>query len=127
MSRRGLQKEAVKLSKILETDFSSSFLHFTSSSASLFKTSSSLYIKMGRFTEFMVIGRHLPTEREPTPKLYRMRIFAQNETVAKSRFWYFVRQLRKMKRSTGEIVAVHTVSFRRWMRSRMVVRVGRKW
>jgi len=126
MSRRGLQKEAVKLSKILETDFSS-FLHFTSSSASLFKTSSSLYIKMGRFTEFMVIGRHLPTEREPTPKLYRMRIFAQNETVAKSRFWYFVRQLRKMKRSTGEIVAVHTVSFRRWMRSRMVVRVGRKW
>lgn len=65
---------------------------------------------MGRFTEYMVIGRHLPTEREPTPKLYRMRIFAPNETVAKSRFWYFVRQLRKMKRATGEIVAIHAVS-----------------
>merc|ERR1719473_1665491 len=33
----------------------------------------------------MVIGRHLPTEREPVPPLYRMRIFAKNETVAKSR------------------------------------------
>ncbi|MCO5553564.1 hypothetical protein L7F22_007087 [Adiantum nelumboides] len=65
--------------------------------------------KMGRFTEYMVIGRHLPTEREPTPKLYRMRIFAPNETVAKSRFWYFVRQLRKMKRATGEIVAIHAI------------------
>lgn len=65
---------------------------------------------MGRFTEYMVIGRHLPTEREPTPKLYRMRIFAPNATVAKSRFWYFVRQLRKMKKATGEIVACHAVS-----------------
>lgn len=65
---------------------------------------------MGRLSEYMVIGRHLPTEKEPTPKLYRMRIFASNEVVAKSRFWYFVRQLRKMKKATGEIVAVHTVS-----------------
>ena len=41
--------------------------------------------------EFQVIGRHLPTEQEPTPKIYRMRIFAPNEVVAKSRFWYFLR------------------------------------
>lgn len=60
--------------------------------------------------EYSVIGRHLPTEREPVPKLYRMRIFAKNETVAKSRFWYFVRQLRKMKKATGEIVSVNVVS-----------------
>ncbi|PWN44701.1 putative 60S large subunit ribosomal protein L20 [Ceraceosorus guamensis] len=64
---------------------------------------------MARFTEYLVIGRHLPTEREPTPNLYRMRIFAPNPTVAKSRFWYFVRQLRKMKRATGEIVACHEI------------------
>ena len=60
-------------------------------------------------SEYMVIGRHLPTEREPVPPLYRMRIFAKNETVAKSRFWYFVRQLRKMKKATGEIVTVNKV------------------
>ena len=63
-----------------------------------------------KMQEYQVIGRHLPTEKEPTPKLYRMRIFAKNETVAKSRFWYFVRQLRKMKKATGEIVAVNVVS-----------------
>ena len=65
---------------------------------------------MGRFTEYLVVGRHLPTEKEPTPKLYRMRIFAPNSVVAKSRFWYFVRRLRKMKKATGEVVAVHAVS-----------------
>ena len=41
--------------------------------------------------EFQVVGRHLPTESDPTPKIYRMRIFAPNEVVAKSRFWYFLR------------------------------------
>lgn len=65
---------------------------------------------MTRLTEYMVIGRHLPTEKEPSPKLYRMRIFAVNKSVAESRFWYFVRQLRKMKKATGEIVAIHPVS-----------------
>ena len=38
-----------------------------------------------------------------------MRIFAPNEVVAKSRFWYFLRRLRKAKKATGEIVAVNQV------------------
>ncbi|PIO31607.1 hypothetical protein AB205_0162330 [Aquarana catesbeiana] len=33
-----------------------------------------------------------------------MRIFAPNHVVAKSRFWYFVSQLKKMKKASGEIV-----------------------
>jgi hypothetical protein len=41
--------------------------------------------------EYQVLGRHLPTEADPSPKIYRMRIFAPNEVVAKSRFWYFLR------------------------------------
>ena len=36
--------------------------------------------------------------------LIRMRIFAPDHVVAKSRFWYFLRQLRKFKKTTGEIV-----------------------
>ncbi|KAF3859768.1 hypothetical protein F7725_022167 [Dissostichus mawsoni] len=40
----------------------------------------------------------------PAPPLYRMRIFAPNHVVAKSRFWYFVSQLRKMKKASGETV-----------------------
>jgi len=63
----------------------------------------------GRLQEYQVIGRHLPTESNPTPSLYRMRIFAPNEVVAKSRFWYFLRGLRKVKKATGEIVSVNAV------------------
>ncbi len=56
-----------------------------------------------------MIGRHLPTEANPTPSLYRMRIFAPNVVIAKSRFWYFLRGLRKVKKATGEIVSVNVV------------------
>ncbi|KAJ7625573.1 ribosomal L18ae/LX protein domain-containing protein [Roridomyces roridus] len=59
--------------------------------------------------EFQVIGRHLPTEADPTPKIFRMRIFAPNEVVAKSRFWYFLRQLKKVKKANGEIIGVNVI------------------
>jgi hypothetical protein len=38
-----------------------------------------------------------------------MRIFATDPVVAKSRFWYFLRQLRKFKKTTGEIVSVQEI------------------
>lgn len=41
--------------------------------------------------------------------MYRMTIFAHNEVVAKSRFWYFLRQLKKVKKATGEIVDVKLI------------------
>ena len=56
-----------------------------------------------------MIGRHLPTEAQPTPTLYRMTIFAPNVSVAKSRYWYFLRGLKKVKKATGEIVSVKEV------------------
>ncbi|KAF8067924.1 ribosomal L18ae/LX protein domain-containing protein [Lyophyllum atratum] len=59
--------------------------------------------------EYQVVGRHLPTEAEPNPKIYRMRIFAPNEVVAKSRFWYFLRQLKKVKKANGEIIGVNVI------------------
>merc|ERR1712233_96542 len=46
---------------------------------------------------------------EPVTPLYRMRIFATDQIVAKSRFWYFLRQLRKFKKTTGEIVSVEEI------------------
>lgn len=64
----------------------------------------------GALREFCVIGRKLPTADEPETPLYRMRIFAPDNVVAKSRFWYFLRQLRKFKKTTGEIVSVEEVS-----------------
>ncbi|CAO2612504.1 60S ribosomal protein L18a [Lemmus lemmus] len=60
--------------------------------------------KADALREYKVVGRCLPTPKCHTPPLYRMRIFAPNHVVAKSRFWYFVSQLKKMKKSSGEIV-----------------------
>jgi hypothetical protein len=62
--------------------------------------------------EYQVIGRKLPTAKETQPKLYRMRLFAPNAIVAKSRFWYFVSKFHKMKRAAGEIVSVNEVKRR---------------
>ncbi|KAK2850712.1 hypothetical protein FQN49_005396 [Arthroderma sp. PD_2] len=38
-----------------------------------------------------------------------MRIFAPNTVVAKSRFWYFLMKMRKVKKASGEIVAVNMI------------------
>jgi len=38
-----------------------------------------------------------------------MRIFAPNEVVAKSRFWYFLGQLKKVKKANGEIIGVNVI------------------
>ncbi|KAF5868996.1 putative 60s ribosomal protein l20 protein [Botrytis fragariae] len=71
---------------------------------------------LGRLREYQVIGRHLPSEANPAPKLYRMRIFAPNTVVAKSRFWYFLMKLRKVKKANGEIVSLNEISEKRPMK-----------
>merc|ERR1711904_695152 len=50
---------------------------------------------MPEFRQYEVIGRHVPTERDPEPKAYRIKLFTRNETQARSRFWYFIRRLEK--------------------------------
>merc|ERR1711971_652396 len=88
-------------------------------SVSLRRNLSIFELKMkakGPFREFRVIGRKLPTEDEPETPLYRMRIFAPDAVVAKSRFWYFLRQLRKFKKTTGEIVSVEEITEKKPMK-----------
>ncbi|GFY60778.1 60S ribosomal protein L18a [Trichonephila inaurata madagascariensis] len=63
----------------------------------------------GELKEFKVIGRPLPSDKIKIPPLYRMRIFAPDDVTAKSRFWYFTRKLKKLKKSKGEIVSVSMV------------------
>ena len=72
-------------------------------------------VSTGRLIEYQVIGRHLPTESNPTPKLYRMRIFAPNTVVAKSRFWYFLMKLRKVKKANGEIISLNVVCWHHYV------------
>lgn len=59
--------------------------------------------------EYQIIGRKLPSEKEPSPKLFKMKLFASNEVIAKSRFFYFLRKMKKVKRSAGEIVSISEV------------------
>merc|ERR1712217_973197 len=74
-----------------------------------FKTDPSLQARM---KQFQIVGRAAPTPKNPVPKIYRMRLFAKNVVLAKSRFWYFMKKLNKAKRSGGELLAVNELKDR---------------
>ena len=63
---------------------------------------------------YQVVGRKAPytigDKDVPNPPAFRIKIFARDELQAKSRFWYFMHQMRKMKKTTGEILDVNEVS-----------------
>ena len=59
--------------------------------------------------QFQVVGRKARTEKEPNPPAYRMKLFAPNPVLAQSRFWYFLHQMKKMKKTTGEILDISEV------------------
>jgi len=63
----------------------------------------------GELKEYKVVGRRLPSEKEPHTPLYQMRIFAPDTVQAKSRFWYFIRFLKNVKKAHGEIVSCDQV------------------
>ena len=48
-----------------------------------------------------------------------MRIFAPNDVIAKSRFWYFLAKLKKVKKANGEIVSLNKVWQYKWRWRRM--------
>ena len=58
----------------------------------------------GKMRRFQIVGRKAATADNANPEAYRMIIFATNATIAKSKFWYYLHQFRKMKKTTGEIL-----------------------
>jgi len=58
---------------------------------------------------YQVVGRKVPTEKDTDPQIFRMRVFADNPVTAKSRFWYFLHKLNKLKKTTGEILSVNEI------------------
>lgn len=58
-------------------------------------------------SQFQIIGRAVPSARESTPNIYRMRIFAKNVVLAKSKFWYYMKKINKVKKSNGEILGTN--------------------
>eukprot|EP00008_Paramoeba_atlantica_P001048 CAMPEP_0201503150 /NCGR_PEP_ID=MMETSP0151_2-20130828/84509_1 /ASSEMBLY_ACC=CAM_ASM_000257 /TAXON_ID=200890 /ORGANISM="Paramoeba atlantica, Strain 621/1 / CCAP 1560/9" /LENGTH=175 /DNA_ID=CAMNT_0047896787 /DNA_START=469 /DNA_END=996 /DNA_ORIENTATION=- len=59
--------------------------------------------------EFQVIGRAKPTEANPTPKIFRMRLFAPDDVRARSRFWYFLGRVERLKKTNGEVLACNQI------------------
>mmetsp|Transcript_20103 Transcript_20103/g.17803 ORF Transcript_20103/g.17803 Transcript_20103/m.17803 type:complete len:176 (-) Transcript_20103:3-530(-) len=63
----------------------------------------------GVLHQYQVVGRRSPSKTIPHPAIFRMKLFAPNEVVAKSRFWYFLTRLRNLKKANGEIMSVNEI------------------
>ena len=66
-----------------------------------------------KIRQYLVMGRKLPTEQDPTPKVFAIRLFARNEVIAKSKFWYHLRRQLKLKSAQGQILSVNQIYERR--------------
>ena len=55
------------------------------------------------------MGRGLPSEADPTPKLYRMRIFHRDAVLARSKFWYHMKRQHKVRKIQGEIISTSEI------------------
>merc|ERR1711988_1318374 len=71
---------------------------------SVLPTGQSLYQVVGRFVPSAKYG-----ESDPQCKVYRMKIFAKNRVVARSRFWYFIGRLCRVKKANGQIISVNQI------------------
>ena len=60
--------------------------------------------------QYYIVGRRLPSESTPEPTLYRLRIFAANEVIARSKFWYHMKRQHKVRRIQGEIVSTSEIT-----------------
>jgi len=59
--------------------------------------------------QYLIVGRRKPTEKNANTPLFRMKLFAPNTVVARSRFWYYLAALKKVKKANGEIVEIREV------------------
>merc|ERR1712224_11476 len=62
-----------------------------------------------KYHQYQVVGRHLPTESDPSPSLYRMKVWAVDEVCARSKFWYFIKRIKRVKKANGQIIAVNEI------------------
>ena len=62
-----------------------------------------------RMHQYQIVGRAAPTQKNPRPKIYRMKLFGKNRVLAKNKFWYFMKRICKAKKSGGEILAINEI------------------
>jgi len=59
--------------------------------------------------QYWVVGRESPSEATPEPTCYRIRVFAKNPVIARSKFWYEMKRQNKVRKCQGEIVSVSEI------------------
>merc|ERR1711988_1448624 len=64
---------------------------------------------MGMYNHFQIIGRLYPDETTKSPPLYRMEIWATNSLRARSKFWYFLRKLQRIRKTKGHIICCQEI------------------
>merc|ERR1711865_1322585 len=57
-----------------------------------------------RVHQYEIAGRAAPTPKNPVPKIYKIKLFAKNAVIARSKFWYFMKKIQRAKKSGGEIL-----------------------
>ena len=62
-----------------------------------------------QYHQYQVVGRHVPTEAQPEPEVFRMKLWALDSVKARSKFWYFMSRLKKVKKANGQIIACNEV------------------
>merc|ERR1712032_15836 len=62
-----------------------------------------------RVRQFYVVGRALPSEKIPEPPCYRMRVFARDQVLARSKFWYFMKRQHKVRKCQGEVISTSEI------------------
>ena len=58
---------------------------------------------------FLIVGRMKEEKGTQDNKIFKMRIFAKDDVHAKSKFWYYLRKMNKIKKANGEILAVSEI------------------
>ena len=64
-----------------------------------------------KYHQYQVVGRLKPSAQYGTRKsdIFKMNVFAPNKIVAKSRFWYYMSMLNRVKKANGEILQINEV------------------
>merc|ERR1711998_321789 len=65
-----------------------------------------------KYRQYQVVGRLKPSAEKGTRKadIYKMNVFAANLVQAKSRFWYYMSLLNRVKKANGEILQINEVT-----------------
>merc|ERR1711964_378824 len=58
---------------------------------------------------YQVIGRKIPNNSDLLPPIYRLKIWATDPIRARSKFWYFMRKLCRLKKTKGHIISCNQI------------------